>query len=565
MQKWVDYLVNVMEGVTTDDNIKVSIVPFSGGSEHSKERPNLQDSIDNVPATTVERKQYQFMNLQDTQRNLDSLISQHTSEPHIDGAKFMGTTSPTKQLENAYAELQAEFARLKAEGNLDHAKFEFVYISDGVFKPMDKYYNDLFKLTGCDQAPPPNSCDLSVPHSFCTFCRDLRQNFLVSYGDPADSSLDRVATTISLIANLPKDPLFKGGQMLVHLVKLHGDRIPAEDAPGNADNLFDALFYKFPNLQNVQRAEINDDQIPFAIHPNADSMFSFQITNFFAINMNAYVDRTGQLVVDSDGDGVPDSIDSNATSPRSNGFCLDYITNSYGCVKSACDVTVDEVAGGLNQCDLKTIKPKDITEVSSDHDHDGLLNFHELIRGLNPNFDDSKASTAQDGFLDFQHFAHGIFPQIRMQDVPADRQVLFDIHLEGYQQTVNSHGQKIFTAMYTVHVNNIPLLQTLAVPEPTSPSDPRYRQFYLKTPKYVWNGKDFTVQQVELPKEDVIGPTPHKERINQLLFFARVQAVEDPTFFYWLMLRREVDSMRNGTVMNMDLNLQDFHQLGYLR
>ncbi|MFZ3231875.1 MAG: hypothetical protein WA160_16835 [Pseudobdellovibrio sp.] len=144
--------------------------------------------------------------------------------------------------------------------------------------------------------------------------------------------------------------------------------------------------------------------------------------------------KNGKIKVDSDMDGLPDDEDSNSTNPRSmgvpilDGICLSLggaaeCKNRYDKISLTCDS--NKYYGGypLNDCELKILgldllAIKNGVDQGLDSDLDGIPDFVEIIKGLNPAMADSKLDPDGDGISNSDEIMAGRDPFVADNDIP---------------------------------------------------------------------------------------------------------------------------------------------------
>ncbi|MEQ1723153.1 MAG: hypothetical protein ABL930_08240 [Pseudobdellovibrio sp.] len=141
-----------------------------------------------------------------------------------------------------------------------------------------------------------------------------------------------------------------------------------------------------------------DSKTPFSLFMSLKNNERYQVSQVFAINLNARVNSYGALEIDSDADGLPDVLETSngfsASNPRSDNKCLDGIKYMMsGCINVGCDATVDIDGDGLNECEERTLG---LDTQDFDTDGDGIPDAYEVLFGLNPLSSD-RLKTASDG------------------------------------------------------------------------------------------------------------------------------------------------------------------------
>lgn len=539
LQAWLDELV----GATFDidaDNIKVAIIPFSGGLH---ERPNQEDRAD------LENR-FAFLNLRKAQAWKDKLLIEHNRDLQTtrsaiqNSTDYMGTTVPLTTLNVAADLIRNEMADLKSQEKLEATPFHFIYVSDGVFKPIEPYLEVVRREVGC-----PTSCANEPNHPACQnyrycypmcpkqFCEStLFSEFKRIFGEPANNKLDLIASALNSIMDIPK--AYKGATLTSHLVKVNPIKVPPYDRPSPELNIFDEVYKE---NKEFYRASIIGPEPPFSVLSLGGTHVTYKLDEFYVLNLNAYYDTQGNLVADSDGDGLSDIQEKNLgydpVNPRSQSVCLDGIFHYHGCRSISCDPLYDRDGDSLNDCEEKTVQTN---TKRIDSDDDQILDLHELLRGLNPNADQSQTTSANDGYTDHEHFYMGLHPRTRVYQLDGVKPIEIEMVFKRYDTIKNESGVPFMTAVYQATVNHIPIKRTLG----TSDFEV-YRRYD--------DSKNL---------ERYVGPLPHEEDINHILFLAKVAANEDPKDFYWLVLREEVPAVDfPGEVFHIEVDFSKFKRI----
>lgn len=550
IEKWLGELTDYMKGDIDTDKVKVAIIPFSGGKF---ERPSvlLNDNIND----------FKFKNLRESKEWLIRLKQEH--EKDLNNAKSnwspqtMGTTVPLRTLEFANSTLMTEIQKLKSQ-NPDELKItpiHFIYLTDGVYKPIDGYLQKAQRLIGCKDCndpanrdhpscvPPSNVCTGGeCPYTYCHYT--VPKEFRLAFGDPARNNTDLLASQMKNMTAYQER--FETGPVNISLVKLHPDRIKEEDKNSPTDNgiknIFDIIYQKVPKSRKYA---LNDGEPPFSL-VGGGAFLSYRLDEFYAVNLNAYVSANGKFVTDSDGDGISDDeeklLGSNPQKYRSDGnLCADGIKKNYGCRAFGCTHDYDEDGDGLGECEENSFDSK---SEHIDNDQDNILDYFESIRFLNPQDSEADKFTAGERYSDLMHFYAGVHPKWPISKTPVSQMVDIKIVELGYEN-VSTSGTPVSVAKYQIKINNIPLKKTLAAQGmPKMKRDPKSSEV--------------------IPDYEIVGPTDHPANTNQIVMLARVVANENPEIKYWLMYKKEVSVKRDDDTFSFDVDFSKFHQLNLL-
>ena len=542
IQSWLDELKLVAENRDPDD-VKVAIIPFSGGRYA---RPNAEDR-------QYLEDRFAYLSLDKAQAWLNKLVEEHQSDLQRTlkgqdwGPEFMGTTVPFTTLTLATDLVADEMNKLKNEGELDGSPFRFVYISDGVFKPIEPYLAKVKQIVGCPQScsaePNHPAC---ASHNYCypycprTYCETIiPRDFKLAFGDPAVNRVDLIVNELQKILDLPNQ--IKGGLLTMHLVKLSPERVPVEDRPSPQINIFDEVF-KASN--KIHRSIINSTEAPFSIVNVGQGGYSYRLDQLYAMNLNAWVDARGNVAVDSDGDGLNDQAEvrlgRNPRHPRSANVCLGSIDEGYGCRVIGCEATLDIDGDGLSHCEEKSL---DTLSDEADSDGDLVLDLHEVLRGYNPNTSQIMTSAANDGISDMDHFLMGLNPYTRVSDLDKSTPVI-QIFTEflGFKKASDQPDERDVTGEYNIQIRGIPIVDTLETEE--------FAQLVRHTGSSTKNPL-------------VVGAKPHGPGVNQIVILARAVADQDPSRFYWMIYRKDI-AAGSGQELGLKVDFSEFEYLDLL-
>lgn len=189
-----------------------------------------------------------------------------------------------------------------------------------------------------------------------------------------------------------------------------------------------------------------------------------------AVNLNARL-RQGQLVVDTDGDGLTDEEELrkgfDPLNPRTFADTLDSLCDRLGGAnacqmlrsKSFCSAFSFNLLG-LNECDAKALgisEAFDSFSTAIDSDHDGIPDYLELIFKTNPTVADSINDTDNDGVSNQAEIARGTDP------AEQEKVVLNAGDLVSLQTHFDPVSSSCADGSYKITFDNLPLIQTKAM------------------------------------------------------------------------------------------------------
>lgn len=208
--------------------------------------------------------------------------------------------------------------------------------------------------------------------------------------------------------------------------------------------------------------QINDSK-PFELFPNLSDWVRYTITALYAVNINARVSNSGELFVDSDGDGLSDDKEAelglDPKAQRSDGKCLDSLVVTYsGCSVENCSLDFDEDSDGLNECEEITAGT---SPTEPDSDYDGIIDSVEFLFDLNPTKNDRNLDSNSDGEVNFASMTKGVKPYAILNSVNNSFLIDMQSKIVGERLTTNQYNQQIQTSEYKVEISSLPILKTV--------------------------------------------------------------------------------------------------------
>lgn len=550
IQKWIQLFD--MFGIGAGD-IKFAILPFSGGI---RQRPStlLNDEVHMKFLSRTDALLYNEQLLNEHIDDVDLMKSNMGATP-----QYLGTSVPLPVLTYAKGMIEAEMNDLNQESKLGDTNFHFVYLSDGIFKPTHNIVQRAKDVLGCancntnpghvtcQKSPPAGkTCEYNIGNQRVSGClwqlchEHLPALMKDNFGDPDNNDYELIKEELVRIKALENN--FFEAKINFHFISLFPEetaKFPWE--PNNKDwSIYNHIAEEFPEGEFVEY-QGGDLEIDFKLPINQE--VHFEIDNFYAINLNTYVDSFNKRIVDNDSDGIEDSLElSKGFDPqlaRSNGVCLDVITDKFGCdaaITQACFAHFDYDGDGLNQCEEQILATE---EKNADTDGDGVIDSHEILRGLNPNKDDHEDISSLDSVNAMDHFKKGVHPIVNLNQVQADYKIDLRISREGYEQYPGTFGNEYHSGRYKIELKNIP----------TKAVGPFFNDRYLS--------RDMILTDVYDPDQYLLG-TKHQTNKNEILFLLKLRQVQKPDEKQWFMKRVEIDASSGA---RLNLRLDEFKTL----
>ncbi len=524
VRKWLAELEEDVEGNVDAPGTKVALVPFSGG-KFGRPMWGVDQPTD-----------FQFLTLRQAKARLEILQQEHDTDLNRarqgNDPTRMGTSVPFPTMEYMKSVLMTEIQNLRT-ADVDLLKatpIQFIYLSDGVYKPLTEYIAKAQRISGCTN---------SGRYNFCM--GDIAREFRRAFGNPEDNDTDKIADLLNEMSTY--DRVHGTGPVKIDLISLHPSRVPASDFDSprtlGHKNIFDAIVAKVPT---AKKYILESDALPMSLHMSGASL-SYRIEDFYVVNLNAFVSATGDLVADSDGDGLSDDqerqLGTNPTEYQTGGgICNDTIQSFYGCRAFGCDKDWDEDGDGLNECEEKSF---DSDVKNGDSDGDNILDIFEVTRRLNPRMSEAGRFTSGTTYSDRQMFFRGVSNRWFLEKTPAHSQVLITRRELDPIKKMGSNGRQYLSRKYQIRLDHLPIVKTLAAHGARS----------LKRNK---TDSEFIGSAVSLV------PNDHAADENQIVFLTKIVAEENPEMVFWFMSRKTV-KFSSGDIVTMDIDLTNFVQL----
>jgi len=203
---------------------------------------------------------------------------------------------------------------------------------------------------------------------------------------------------------------------------------------------------------------------------------NYELKKIYAVNLTSIM-KKNSIFADSDMDGVTDTEELqfgwDPLNPRSTGF-LDSLCLKLGKDKSRCllersKMTCSEEIKslGMNECDLKFAHQYfGLPLTNIDTDRDGLQDFIEIIKGLNPARHDAFENPSGDGFTNEEKVILGLDIKSNLNLYPVDENSQISLR---FQESSASCENK--EKAYDYELESIPLKSTEKYSDPSSESN----------------------------------------------------------------------------------------------
>lgn len=478
IRKWIHDLRNNMT-VTGEQNVKVLIWPVSGGLPFKRLLQNyplpkefvfLNDPrIDRAIGNTSGMRGY-LEDIQNTEyeKALMPVIPRWLRDLENGNALLetkMGPTSAGEVLTEIYSPINLDYQNLAFDGLLTSANYELLWFGDGHITPLQSHFSKVQNMWGgC-------SCVGAACAMASADCANLYDQMKISWGDADANTMGALDVKLSSLNGLPR--YYGGGYFNTHLMQINPAHRTARAEDTAETNIFSALTELFGARGiRFKNWRIEGATPPFELAPPASSIATYKMTHLYILNPNARVDLKGELIIDSDGDGLSDSEEAAAqtsiTKTRTNGSCLDSLmaNATFGPYCKAlfdsktCDPTLDSDGDSLNECEELALgtDPYDF-----DTDGDSIPDSLEWIYGYNPLRNDSKIDSNGDGLANTLHFASGVPALVDPRQQPKGLKVDIDVDFLGQVTVKDPQIGDVSVDTFNVVLNGLPVARLTPV------------------------------------------------------------------------------------------------------
>ncbi|MCB0347181.1 MAG: hypothetical protein KDD37_00010 [Bdellovibrionales bacterium] len=638
MDKWVrdieSYLANQH---LPPDKFKAIIIPFAGvpatgisSQEISKVNPNIAGRVFNLNRRT-------FSTVADLKKTISDLkilslavlnVEDQTSAPPpsqyaeyginedmallVDGAKsqavnLMTTSVPGARIEDATNIILQELRTLqgrKDRGEITDARFEVVFLSDGIPKPRkDHVKKAISKLWEVKQVHRENGCwetrdcsfhevDFSSSGLDCFAKCGTQVSTLINSGTLPQLSGTCPRQCLEVVMDYRSTPSGENGnnttnaepESLLETITNYWGDYAANDVVRIMlkirfmESVFDLYpwinyrfnFFRVENpdprfhywfldyipegnwilkarevfTNNHRHADLISRDVP-SLFPGMSPIEAYRLSFLYAINANAKVNANGVLEADSDGDGLSDYEEEQIADQ---GYDKTKARSDGQCL----DVIrfrfgICESVGCLPQVDkdgdgLNECEEKTIgtNDYDVDTDGDGILDSHELLFGLSPITSDIDQDYDGDGHSNLFNFRLGLGPWLRSDVVGEEKQVKVSVRVVGEAPVELPGGTQALVPLYTIQVVNIPSIGTLGSEKVLDLFSHR-----SLTPEHLYSPQ--IIDRDLNPSE------------NRMQFFGRVDNALNQGDRFWIY--HEIVAPFTGSQMLLDVQLQNFNAM----
>lgn len=214
-------------------------------------------------------------------------------------------------------------------------------------------------------------------------------------------------------------------------------------------------------LGNLFEVAPDATEVPVAIPGLNNGLQQYRIKQLMAFNLNVRVSSGNRVELDSDGDGLNDTMEIaaglNPQNARTDGKCLDILRSQNKCLpdNSGCHALTDLDGDGLNSCEEIAVGTSDL---DFDSDADGIPDSIEVIMQSNPNWDDRTRDSNNDGVSNYQSLIQGVHPMPTFSAVEQNAKLsLMWNFTQMRSPDPKKRGEKMVPA-YKAYFTNVPFL-----------------------------------------------------------------------------------------------------------
>ncbi len=463
----------------------------------------------------------------------------------------MGPTSAGEVLAEVFQPINLDYQNLAFDGLLPGTNYDLLWFGDGHITPLQSHFQKVQNMWGgC-------SCVGSACAMASADCANLYDQMKISWGDADANTTGALDVKLSALLGLPR--YYGGGYFNTQFMHVNPTHTTARAAGTGETNIFSALTNIFGARGiRLKTWKIESATPPYELVAPEDSISTFKMTHLYILNPNVRIDLRGQMVVDSDGDGLNDADEAIAhtdpTKTRTNRACLDSImaNSTFGAYCQAlfdtktCDPSLDSDGDSLNECEEQALgtDPYDF-----DTDGDSIPDSLEWIYGFNPLRDDSKIDSNGDGLSNVIHFAAGVPANIDPRLQGKGLKVDIDVDFLGQKTVQDPQIGDVSVDEFNVQLNGLPVARVTPVNEAAQ------GDLYLS--RLIANGANRENVLIHPAHRLIKSSGGHKKNI--MMGLLRTIDPREPERVTWQILELPFDD--SMLKMSMQIDLSRFEQM----
>lgn len=371
----------------------------------------------------------------------------------------MGPTSAGESLSDIFSPINLDYQNLAFDGLLTGTDFNIFWFGDGHITPLQEHFQKVQNMWGgC-------TCVGSACAMASADCALLYDKMKTSWGDADANTTGALDVKLSVLLGLPR--YYGGGYLNTQFMRINPAQYAARTRNTSEISIFTTLTDLFAARGiRMKNWNIDSPTPPFDLAPPKESNTTFKMTHLFILNPNVRVGLNGQMVIDSDGDGLSDveeaTLGTDPTKTRTNIGCLDSVmaNPTFGPLCKAlfdaknCDATLDSDGDSLNECEELALgtDPYDF-----DTDGDAIPDSLEWIYSFNPLRDDSRMDSNGDGLANVIHFSSGVPAQIDPRLQAKGFKVDVDVNFLGQTTVQDAQLGPVLVDQYNVILHGMPV------------------------------------------------------------------------------------------------------------
>lgn len=297
-------------------------------------------------------------------------------------------------------------------------------------------------------------------------------------------------------------------------------------------------------MANHRHVDLVSRDVP-SLFPGMGPAEAYRLSFLYAMNMNVRVNTLGVLEPDSDADGLTDYEEEqlqgfDPRQARSDNLCLDVIRFRM----NACESVGCLVEVDKDGDGLNECEERTLgtNDFDVDTDGDGIIDSHEILFGLSPLVNDSDEDNDGNGDSNLKNFRVGLGPWLDMNSVTPSFLTRLHVRMAGDKAVTLPDGSTALVPLYTLQLKSIPSMGTLGSEKNLSMYSNKARTpDLLRDPQTL----DFDLQ------------TGH----NKIQFFGRVDNSVNTGDRFWI--HYSTDVLFTGSQMLLNIQLSDFESMDW--